>query len=272
MNKKIGKVLGLISIKGGVGKTTSVLNIASSLSNDYNKKVVVVDANFSSPNVALHLGSVDHKNHLHHVLNDEVHIGESLYDSGFGFHFVPSSLVHVKTNFSKLKDTVKILKKHYDYVLIDSSPSLNNELAAAINASDELYVVSTPDIPTLSTTLRAIKLAKGNGMHVKGLILNKMRHKNYEIKPADMERLAGVPVVGIVNNDIKVSEALSELKPVVLHSPHAKSSLNYKQLAAYLSGEEYSHPGKIKLAMSRLKDDYQNFKKHDFKNGFMYYK
>ena len=67
MNKKIGKVLGLISIKGGVGKTTSVLNIASSLSNDYNKKVVVVDANFSSPNVALHLGSVDHKIGRAHV-------------------------------------------------------------------------------------------------------------------------------------------------------------------------------------------------------------
>ena len=270
--KKQGKVLGLISIKGGVGKTTSVINLASSLAKDYNKKVVVVDANFSSPNVALHLGSVDHKSHLHHVLNDEVHISESLYDSGFGFHFVPSSLVHMKTNFNKLKDTVKTLKKHYDYVLIDSSPSLNNELAAAINASDELYVVSTPDIPTLSTTLRAVKLAKGSGMHVKGLILNKLRNKSYEIKPHDMERLAGVPIVGVVHNDIKVSEALSELKPVVLHSPHSKSSLSYKELAAYISGEEFKHPGKIKLAVSRLKDDYENFKKHDFKSGLMYYK
>ena len=270
--KKQGKVLGIIAIKGGVGKTTSAVNLAASLANDYAKKVVVVDANFSSPNVSLHLGSLDHKNNLHHVLNDKLHIGEAVYESNFGFHFVPSSLTNVKTNFMKLKEKVKDLKKHYDFVILDSSPSLNEELLATMTASEELYVVTTPDLPTLSTTLRAVKLAKGRGTAIRGLVLNKVRNKKYELKAKDLEKLCGVPVVGVLNHNIKVAEALSKVKPVVISSPYADVSLAYKKLAAHLADEQYQKPGKLKLAVGRLKDDYESFKNHDFSKGFIYYK
>ena len=87
------KTIGIISIKGGVGKTTTVINLETSLANDYGKKVLVVDANFSSPNIGLHLGNIEHKVTLHDVLKNKVNITKSVYSHEFGFHFIPSSLV-----------------------------------------------------------------------------------------------------------------------------------------------------------------------------------
>ena len=92
------KSIGIISIKGGVGKTTAVLNLAHSLSNDYGKKVLVIDANFSSPNVALHLGNVDVKNSIRDVLNQKVKPSAAIYENNLGYHVLPSSLDSIGNN------------------------------------------------------------------------------------------------------------------------------------------------------------------------------
>ena len=266
------KTLGIISIKGGVGKTTTVINLAASLANDYRKKVLVVDANFSSPNVNLHLGSVDHKTNLHDVLKNKANIANAVYDHEFGFHFIPSALiVNEKVNYLSLKHKLAGLKKYYDFIVIDSSPSLNDEILATISASDELYVVSSPDLPTLSTTLRAAKLAKQKGARIEGLILNKVRGKKYEIPKKDMEELTGIPVLTVINDNPRVLESLSKVKPITLHSPNSNVSREYKRLAAALCGENYKEPSLLVKAAAYLKDDFNNFVSHDFKKNFKYY-
>ena len=63
-----GKIIGIISLKGGVGKTSSVANLGAVLASEFNKKVLVVDANFSAPNLGLHLGLVEPKVTIHDVL------------------------------------------------------------------------------------------------------------------------------------------------------------------------------------------------------------
>ena len=64
----MGKSIGVISIKGGVGKTTSVCNLANVLSNVYKQKVLVVDANFSAPNLRIYLGLEEPEVGIHEVL------------------------------------------------------------------------------------------------------------------------------------------------------------------------------------------------------------
>ena len=266
-----GKTIGIISIKGGVGKTTTVINLATSLANDYGKKVLVVDANFSSPNINLHLGSVEHKAHLHDALKNKTSIVNTIHDHDFGFHFIPSALGNEKINHLSLKHKLAGLKKYYDFIILDSSPSLNNEILATISSSDELYVVSRPDLPTLSTTLRAVKLAKQKGMNIAGLILNKVRGKTYEISKESMQELTGVPVLSVLNENVRVLESLSKVKPITLHSPHSNVSREYKKLAALLSGEQYKEPSIMMKAYGYLKDDFHNFTNHDFKKNFRYY-
>jgi len=266
------KAIGIISIKGGVGKTTTVLNLAHSLATDYGKKVLVVDADFSSPNISLHLGNTNLKHSIRDVLNQKVKPHTAIYEHEFGFHVLPASVTNINgNNFSRLKTKVQQLKKHYDVILLDSSPS-NNELLATIAAADELYVVSTSDLPTLGTTLKAVKVAKEKKMNISGLILNKVRGKNYELKPTDMERLSGVPLIGVVSDSVRVLEALSKVQPVTRLSPNSNVAREYKKIAAKLVGAYYQEPKWHKKFLSHIKDDFGNLASHKFSKGLAYYK
>ncbi len=270
--KSEGKIIGIISIKGGVGKTTTVLNLATALAQDFKKKVLVVDANFSSPNISLHLGMLHHDANLHAVLNDELLIHDSIYEHEFGFDVLPCSLSNEKVNTLKLKNKISVLKKHYDIILLDSSPSLNDELLATMLASDQLFVVSSPDYPTLSTTLRAVKLAKEKGTPILGIIMNNVHGKKHELSLDQIETLTKVPVLAVLPDDQKVLEALASVKPITLHKPYNKISLEYKRLAAAIADLPFKEPSLAKKAFNYLKEDFENFKKHDFKKGLIYYK
>ncbi len=269
-----GKAIGIVSIKGGVGKTTSVVNLAYTLSHDFGKKVAVLDANFSSPNISLHLGNINNKNSIHDVLSGKAKLQDALQEHELGFHVMTGAIGNsiASGNYLKLKDKVNQLKNHYDIVLLDSSPTLNNELLATMLASDDLYVVSTPDLPTLSTTLRAVKVAKDKKMNISGMILNKVRGKNFELKPADMERLSGVPLVGVINDNVRVLEALSKVKPISMINPSSSVSLAYKSIAAKMLNVPYQEPAWHTKVLGYLKDDFSKLASHKFSKGLAYYK
>ena len=255
-----GKIIGIISIKGGVGKTSSVSNLGAVLASEFNKRVLVIDANFTAPNLALHLGLIEPKITIHDVLLNRAHINEAIHQHEAGFHLIPGAYVSKKVNPYALKHKIGYLKDSYDIILIDSSPNLNDELLATMIASNELLVVTTPDFPTLSTTLRAVRLAKQRKTPIVGLILNRVRNKKFELSIKDVEEAAQVPVLSILPEDIKVPESISKTTPVVLYKPKADSSVEYKKLAACLIGERY----KDTRLLSRLKSI---FKKDLTKNN-----
>ena len=267
-----GKAIGIVSIKGGVGKTTAILNLAHVLSNDYGKSVVVVDGNFSSPNISLHLGHVDHKVSLQDVLNKKVKLHDAVFEHELGFHVLPSGANEGNQNKSNLKEVIQELKNNYDAVLLDSSPSVNEEMFSAIAAVDELYMMSTPDIPTLTTTIKAINVARSKKANVNGLILNKVRNKDYELKAEDMERLSGLPLVGVISDNIKVLEALEKVQPVTKLSPLSNVSLEYKKMAARMMNAPYQEPKWHQKIIARIKDDFSNLGTHKFSTGLKYYR
>ena len=93
---KTNKVIGVISIKGGVGKTTVVSNLGTALAKQFNKKVLLVDGNITAPNLGLHLGVLDSKHTLHDVLYNHVPIRDAICESGHGFDVLTSSLAPTK--------------------------------------------------------------------------------------------------------------------------------------------------------------------------------
>ena len=246
----MSKVIGVISIKGGVGKTTVTTNIGAVLAKEFGKKVLLIDANFSAPNLALHFGLVKPQATMHDVVSGKTDFEKAIYVHDLGFHFVPGALnASGKFDVFGLKKKLKDIRNNYDVILIDSSPTLNSEMLAAIVASDELLVVTSPDYPTLSCTIRATKLAKSKNTPILGLILNKQRGKNFELSVNDIEELAEVPVLAVLKDDIKVLEALSETVPVSIYAPKSNTGTEYRKLAAALIGEEYKDPsffGKLK--------------------------
>jgi septum site-determining protein MinD len=153
---------------------------------------------------------------------------------------MPASIFRdYKANLFSMKEKLRYLKRSYDYILIDSSPSLDNETLGAMIASDEILVVTTPDHPTLSTTMKALKLAKQRGTPISGLILNKVHNKNFEISTKDVEATLEIPIMAVIPHDINFLRALSNFKPSVEFDPHSEASREYKKLAAALIGEKY---------------------------------
>ena len=234
----MGKVIGIVSLKGGVGKTSTVVSLGSAIA-DFNKKVLLIDGNFSAPNLGLHLDIIDPEVTLHHVLNRTANIKDAIYKLE-KFDVIPSSIFHrIRIKPLMLKDKIRHLKRKYDIILVDSSPALNEETLAVMLASDELFIVATPDYPTLSTTLKAIKLAKQRGTKINGLILNKVYNKDFELSLKDIEATSEVPVMAVIPHDVNVLKALSESIPFTNYKPKSKASIEYKKLAATLIGEKY---------------------------------
>ena len=233
------RIIGFISVKGGVGKTTTVANLGLILAKDFKKRVLVVDGNFSGPSLALHFGFTKPKNTLHDVLEKKVRIEKAIYEHSSGMHLLPSSLLSRKTDFSKFGKYLASLRAYYDVILVDSSPALNEEMLATISASDELFVITTPDYVTLASTLHAVKTAKEKRTYISGLIMNKVRGKKFELSLEDVQDATKVPVVSVLHDDEKLMHSLARSLPLSAYLNN-RTVAEYKKLAAALIGEKYN--------------------------------
>jgi len=262
----MGEIFGILSLKGGVGKTSSTISLGSCLAEN-GKKVLLVDCNFSAPNLGIHLNLVEPKSTIHHVLRKEVNIMDSIHSVG-NLDIIPASLFKEPIiNPLKLRDYIRSLRKKYDFILLDSSPALNDETLSVILASDKLLVVTTPDYPTLSMTLKAINLAKTRGTPIMGLILNKVYNKNFELNLDEIERTSDVPIIAVIPHDIHFSKSLSHFEPYTSFKPKSKGSYEYRKLASLLAGEK-DNPRKFFNIFSKLSPNRQEINREIYYQSF----
>ena len=128
------KVIGIFSLKGGVGKTSSVVALGDALSG-FDKRVLLVDGNLSAPNLGLHLNIVDPETTFHDVLLGKIHPKDSVHKLE-NFDVIPSALFNNNLiNPFKMREKIKSLKRSYDFILIDSPPAINDESLSVMNAS-----------------------------------------------------------------------------------------------------------------------------------------
>ncbi|MFH1971906.1 MAG: MinD/ParA family protein [archaeon] len=231
----MGKVIGVISVKGGVGKTSCTSNIGAMLSKEYGLKTLLIDANFSAPNLGLHLGIADPDRTIHDVLAGKCSINDAIYEYSDTLHVIPARLnVRKRVDYDKFKSKLGRIKKNYDYIIIDSSPSLNSEIKATISASDYLLVVTSPDYPTIATTISTVNEVAASKKPVLGLIVNKFRNKRFELSIRDIEETIGVPAVSILPDVFKMRKSLAKTTPFVLLYPRNKFSKGVRKLTSML--------------------------------------
>ena len=238
------KLITITSGKGGVGKTTTAINLGAAL-NFFGKEVIVVDANLTTPNIGLHLGALIVPVNLNHVLLGKAKISEAIYEHESGIKIIPSSL-SVKElkrlNHGKLRDVAKKLKKMADYVIFDSAAGLGEEAIAAMEAAEDLIIVTNPEIPAVTDALKTIKLAEDLGKDVKGIIITRVKGTKNEMSIANVKDMLDLPVLGIIPEDKNVQAAL-KTKDALLHSfPNSRASRAYKRLAARIANVEYEEP------------------------------
>src|SRR3989338_3735711 len=219
----MGVTIGIIAIKGGVGKTTVATSLAVDLAQRFHKKVLLVDANYSAPNVGLYFDIVTPTKTIHDVLAGRAHLTHAIH-SRHGIDVVPGSYSYRRDiRPLLLRDKIASVKKHYDFIIVDGSPSLNDEILSTILASDSLFVVSTADYPTLSCSLSAAHLARQRGKPIAGIILNKLRNPAYELSLEDIEYATDIPVV------VRIPDEEHHVRSLYLRIP----SVKYKKNSAF---------------------------------------
>ncbi len=229
------KTIGIIAIKGGVGKTTISAALATDLVNHYKKKVLLIDANFSAPNLGLHMDIIQPIKTIHDVMINKVHLSSAVHNR-FGVDVIPGSYsFNSLFNPLKLKDKIQTIKNNYDFIILDSSPSLNEEVLSTILASDLLFVISTPDYPTLSCSIKAAKLAKQRGKPIAGIILNKIRDPKYELTLKEIEQTLEIPVIARISEDKTVIRSIFTRIPATIYNKKTKFSKEISAISAVLT-------------------------------------
>ena len=246
----------ITSGKGGVGKTTTAINLGAAI-NHFGKDALVVDGNVSTPNIGLHLGSPEVPINLNHVLNGKADVFEGIYEHESGLKIMPSSLSIKeleKLNLDKLKNLKKEFKKISDYVIVDSAAGLGEEAMASIKMADELILVSNPEMPAITDALKAIKLAESIKTPVKGVIMTRVKKNGIELDPSTVKEMLEVPILGMVPEEITIGESLN-MKDAVVHThPKSKAARAYKEIASALANVEYdSNKDKEKFLEKLLK-------------------
>jgi len=235
------KVITITSGKGGVGKTTTAINIGAAL-NSFGKEVILIDANLTTPNVGIHLGAPIVPVSLNHVLSGKAKVSDAIYEHESGMKIIPSSLSIKELrdlNHSKLKEVTKKLKKMYDIVILDCAAGLGEEAVAAIEAADEIIIVTNPEIPAVTDALKTSKLAEQLGKDIKGVIVTRSNGSKAQMPIQNINDMLELPILGVVPEDQNVPKAVV-MKNALIHThPHSKAARAYKRIAAKLIGKDY---------------------------------
>ena len=237
----MSKIIVIASGKGGVGKTTTAINLAAAM-NYFGRDVLVIDGNLSTPNVGIHLNAPEVPVNLNHVLKGEAEPFEAVYEHDSGVKVIPASLSIKelkRTKQEKMKDFKKDFKKIAEYVIVDCAAGLGNEATCAIELADEVIIVTNPEMPAITDALKAVKFAEQLKKPVRGVIVTRVKKDDIELSPEVVREMLETSILGMVPEDDAVRKSISVKNAVVHSHPKSKASRAYKEIAANLLKIKY---------------------------------
>ena len=262
----MGRVISIANQKGGVGKTTTAVNVGAILAKK-NKKILLIDSD-PQGNATSGLG-ID-KNvemTLYDVLINEVSINETLKDSCIkNLKVCPSNmdlagaeveLVSQMSREQRLKEKVDEIKDDYDFILIDCPPSLGLITLNAFTASDSVLIpvqceyFALEGLSQLLDTINLVKKRLNKSLEIEGAVLTmydmRTNLSNQVVK--EVKRYFDDKVYKtVIPRNIRLSEAPSYGIPITIYDPKSKGARAYEKLAReVLKNEELRNSKKEEI-------------------------
>lgn len=262
----MGKIIAIVNQKGGVGKTTTAINLGASMA-ALEYKILIVDAD-PQANATSGFGFDvrNIKTGVYECLVDDVLASDIILNSEIeGLDILPSNidlvgaeieLLNLPNREKKLKEVLEEVKDNYDFLLIDCSPSLGLLTVNALSAADSVIIpvqceyFALEGLGKLLNTVKIIQSRLNPELEIEGFLLtmydSRLRLSNQVVEEV-RKHFQEMVFDTIIQRNVKLSEAPSFGKPALLYDVNSKGSVNYLNLGRELLQKN----GKTKIPNSQ---------------------
>lgn len=249
----MGKIISFSNQKGGVGKTTSVSEIAENLSQEYDKKVLMIDLDPQASLTSL-------KDNMHEIIsNDEgtmtdimmrrLNIEDIIRPIKNNLYLAPTTLVLSDAELNLVNATMRELilekelskiKDNYDYILIDCPPSRGILTVNALSSSDSVTIPVQAEyqallgMQLLKNTIKNVKDQINEKLNVSGYIITMATHTNHSNDIIKTIMNDSIPVIAKIPRSIDISDAGVANESTYAYNHENKSGIEYLKLTKYI--------------------------------------
>ena len=261
--QQLGRVVTVFSPKGGVGKTTMAVNLALALTERGARRVCLVDLDLAFGDVAITM-QLFPTHSIEHAIGSEETLDAAQLDTLLTRH-ADSMMVLAAPAHPDVRERVspalvgkvlRTLRESFDFVVVDTAPSFDEQVLTALDETDECVIVATLDVPTLKNvkvaleTLDMLDIARGH----RHLLLNRADDA-VGITPDKVEGILGMPVAASVSSSVDVAAATNSGNPIVVATPGHQTSQAVRTLASEIAGVPLAGPGETAAAPTDAADD-----------------